>query len=135
MKSPRGKSSSSPIGVSSDNGSLAIEHLAHLLERHAELLGELLGRGLAANLVEHLPAPSCARGCGWCAPGRRSRFTGITASAAPRAVTSGKGAVRCARNRPRNSWGLKKLAENPEPARSMSVTTRRAGRSVEIVDN
>src|SRR5262249_44700571 len=31
-----------------------LEHLAHLLERHAELLGKLLGRGLAADLVEHL---------------------------------------------------------------------------------
>src|SRR5438445_633743 len=30
-----------------------LEHLAHLLERHAELLGKLLGRGLAADLVEH----------------------------------------------------------------------------------
>src|SRR5919197_2471735 len=32
-----------------------LEHLAHLLERHAELLGKLLGRRLAADLVEHLP--------------------------------------------------------------------------------
>src|SRR5262249_24694998 len=31
-----------------------LEHLAHLLERHAELFGKLLGRGLAADLVEHL---------------------------------------------------------------------------------
>src|SRR6516162_78079 len=33
-----------------------LEHLAHLLERHAELLGKLLGRGLAADLVEQQPA-------------------------------------------------------------------------------
>src|SRR5213593_3167523 len=33
-----------------------LEHLAHLLERHAELLGKLLGRRLAADLVEQLPA-------------------------------------------------------------------------------
>jgi hypothetical protein len=33
-----------------------LEHLAHLLERHAELLGKLLGRGLAPDLVEQLPA-------------------------------------------------------------------------------
>src|SRR6266540_2038389 len=33
-----------------------LEYLAHLLERHAELLGQLLGRGLAADLVEQLPA-------------------------------------------------------------------------------
>src|SRR6516162_411039 len=32
-----------------------LEHLAHLLERHAELLGKLLGRGLAADLVEQFP--------------------------------------------------------------------------------
>src|SRR5215467_11129233 len=31
-----------------------LEHLAHLLERHAEFLGKLLGRGLAADLVEYL---------------------------------------------------------------------------------
>src|SRR5499427_3702716 len=31
-----------------------LEHPAHLLERHAELFGKLLGRGLAADLVEHL---------------------------------------------------------------------------------
>src|SRR5262245_65010099 len=31
-----------------------LEHLAHLLERHAELFGKLLGRGLAADLIEHL---------------------------------------------------------------------------------
>src|SRR6266403_2008492 len=31
-----------------------LAHLAPLLERHAELLGQLLGRGLAADLVEHL---------------------------------------------------------------------------------
>src|SRR5262249_3021782 len=31
-----------------------LEPLAHLPERHAELLGKLLGRGLAADLVEHL---------------------------------------------------------------------------------
>src|SRR5260221_5132594 len=31
-----------------------LEHLAHLLERHAELLGKLLGRRLAADLVEQL---------------------------------------------------------------------------------
>src|SRR5262249_22389950 len=31
-----------------------LEHFANLLERHAELLGKLLGRGLAADLVEHL---------------------------------------------------------------------------------
>src|SRR5262245_45609715 len=31
-----------------------LEHPAHLLERHAEFLGKLLGRGLAADLVEHL---------------------------------------------------------------------------------
>src|SRR5215475_9703130 len=31
-----------------------LEHLAHLLERHAKLLGKLLGRGLAADLIEHL---------------------------------------------------------------------------------
>src|SRR5499433_532962 len=31
-----------------------LEHLAHLLERHAELLSKLLGPGLAADLVEHL---------------------------------------------------------------------------------
>src|SRR6266511_915913 len=53
MKSPRWESSSSPIGVSSDNGSLAILS-ANLLERHAELPGKLLGRRLAADLVEHL---------------------------------------------------------------------------------
>src|SRR5262249_7896292 len=33
-----------------------LEHLAHLLERHAELLGKLLGRGLAPDFVEHLLA-------------------------------------------------------------------------------
>src|ERR1019366_8247084 len=33
-----------------------LESLAHLLERHAELFGKLLQRGLAADLVEHLPA-------------------------------------------------------------------------------
>src|SRR3981081_4482949 len=33
-----------------------LEHLAHLLKRHAELLGQLLGRGLATDLVEQLPA-------------------------------------------------------------------------------
>src|SRR5262249_23012876 len=31
-----------------------LEHFANLLTRHAELLGKLLGRGLAADLVEHL---------------------------------------------------------------------------------
>src|SRR6516162_11670662 len=31
-----------------------LEHLANLLERHAELLGKLLGRGLASDLVEQL---------------------------------------------------------------------------------
>src|SRR5215475_1854759 len=31
-----------------------LEHLAHLLERHPKLLGELLGGGLVANLVEQL---------------------------------------------------------------------------------
>src|SRR5262249_54434263 len=31
-----------------------LEHLAHLLERHAALFGKLLGRGLAADLIEHL---------------------------------------------------------------------------------
>ena len=57
MKSPRWESSSSPIGVSSEIGSLAIlSDLADLLERHAELLGEFLRRRLAADLVEHLPA-------------------------------------------------------------------------------
>src|SRR5271166_4957082 len=30
------------------------QHLAHLLERHGELLGKLLGRRLAADLVQHL---------------------------------------------------------------------------------
>ena len=55
MKSPRWQSSSSPIGVSRLIGSLAIfEDLAHLLERHGELFGELLGRRLAADLVQHL---------------------------------------------------------------------------------
>src|SRR2546428_3797663 len=33
-----------------------LEHLAHFLERHAELLGKLFGRGLAPDLVEQLPA-------------------------------------------------------------------------------
>src|SRR6516164_6229568 len=31
-----------------------LEHLANLLERHAQLLGKLLGRGLAADLIAHL---------------------------------------------------------------------------------
>src|SRR5438128_2216749 len=31
-----------------------LEHLAHFLEGHAEFLGKLLGRGLAADLIEHL---------------------------------------------------------------------------------
>ena len=31
-----------------------LQHLPHLLERHAELLGQLLGRRLAADLVQHL---------------------------------------------------------------------------------
>ena len=39
-----------------------LEDLAHLLERHAELLGELLRRRLAADLVQHL-ARWCARSC------------------------------------------------------------------------
>src|SRR6266571_4850643 len=37
------------------NGLLGdLQNLAHLLERHAELLGQLLGRRLAADLVQHL---------------------------------------------------------------------------------
>src|SRR5262249_56244826 len=31
-----------------------LESFPHFLERHAELLGQLLGGGLAADLVEHL---------------------------------------------------------------------------------
>src|SRR4051812_12346991 len=33
-----------------------LERLAHVLERHAELLGKLLGRGLSTDLAEQLPA-------------------------------------------------------------------------------
>ena len=55
MKSPRCESSSSPIGVSSEIGSLAIfEHLAHFFERHGELFGQFLRRRLAADFVQHL---------------------------------------------------------------------------------
>ena len=57
MKSPRWLSSSSPIGVSSDNGSLAIlQSLAHPLERHAEFCGQFLGRRLAADFLQDPPA-------------------------------------------------------------------------------
>src|SRR5258708_30377914 len=51
MRSPRRTSSSSPTGVSMES----VEDFPHLLQWHAELLGKLLGRGLAADLVEHLP--------------------------------------------------------------------------------
>ena len=55
MKSPRCESSSSPIGRFERERLLGdLENLAHLLERHAELLGELLRRRLAADLVQHL---------------------------------------------------------------------------------
>ena len=57
MKSPRWLSSSSPIGVSSDSGSPGdLQGLTNLLQRHVELLGKLLGVGLAADLAEHLAA-------------------------------------------------------------------------------
>ena len=56
MRSPRRPSSSSPIGVSMESGSLAsLRTSAHPLEWHVELFGKLLGGGLAADLVEQLP--------------------------------------------------------------------------------
>ncbi|HSQ64448.1 MAG TPA: hypothetical protein VLM85_14590, partial [Polyangiaceae bacterium] len=33
-----------------------LQHLPHLLERHAQLVGKLLRGGLAADLVQHLAA-------------------------------------------------------------------------------
>ena len=33
-----------------------LHHLAHLLQRHLQLLGQFFGRGFAADLVQHLPA-------------------------------------------------------------------------------
>ena len=55
MKSPRWLSSSSPIGrLQADRLLGDLQHLAHLLERHGQLLGQFLGRRLAADLVQHL---------------------------------------------------------------------------------
>src|SRR5215475_6593353 len=62
MKSPRWEFSSSPIGFQRQRLLGDLEHLAHLLERHTELLGKLLGRGLAADLIEQLPARTCDLG-------------------------------------------------------------------------
>jgi hypothetical protein len=55
MKSPRWESSSSPIGVSSDTGSWRhLEDLADLLGRELHLAADLLGGGLAAQVLEEL---------------------------------------------------------------------------------
>jgi hypothetical protein len=57
MKSPRWLSSSSPIGVSRRDRLLGdLEDLADLVERQLHLLGDLLGRGLAAELLHEVAA-------------------------------------------------------------------------------
>ena len=55
MKSPRWLSSSSPIGVSSEIGSLAILRTIRTLSTGMlHLLGDLLGVGLAAELLHEV---------------------------------------------------------------------------------
>src|SRR5262249_45082441 len=62
MKSPGWELSWCPIGSQRQRLLGDLEHLRQLLERHAELLGKLLGRGLAADLIEQLPARTCDLG-------------------------------------------------------------------------
>src|SRR5499426_547903 len=54
MKSPRWEFSSSPIGVSSDNGSLALLSTLRTFSSGKRSFSASSRRGLAADLVEHL---------------------------------------------------------------------------------
>src|SRR5262249_21953423 len=59
MKSPSWDSSSSPTGVRKRQWRFRdLKHMPHLFERHMELLGDLFGRRLTADLIEQLPARS-----------------------------------------------------------------------------